>query len=87
MSGATIKRYTAKDIQAMLARGEDRADWARVDAMPEAELEAARGFAAVDHQGLAWFRNQGADEEARIGGVLADDNRAQSAPRTPVRSA
>ena len=55
--------------------------------MQEAELDAARGLAAVDHQVLAWFRSQGADEAAWIGGVLADDIRALSAPGTPVRSA
>ena len=36
-----IVRYTSEEIEARIARGEDRTDWARVDAMSEAELEAA----------------------------------------------
>lgn len=34
-----IVRYTAKEIDAMIARGEDRTDWARVQAMPQEEVE------------------------------------------------
>jgi uncharacterized protein (DUF4415 family) len=33
--------YTDKQIRKRLARGEDRTDWKRVDAMTESELEAA----------------------------------------------
>jgi hypothetical protein len=33
--------YTAEELRAMVARGEDQTDWARLDAMTEAELEAA----------------------------------------------
>jgi uncharacterized protein (DUF4415 family) len=40
----TIVRYTADEIDEMLRRGEDRTDWARVDAMTEEELEAS-----IDH--------------------------------------
>ena len=36
-----IVSYTVKELRAMIARGEDRTDWARVDSMTEAELEAA----------------------------------------------
>lgn len=37
----SIKRYSADDLHEMAARGEDRSDLARVNAMPEAELERA----------------------------------------------
>jgi len=37
----TIVRYTADEIDEMLARGEDQTDDARLDAMTEEELEAA----------------------------------------------
>ena len=36
-----IVRYRQKGIEERIARGEDRTDWARVDAMSETELEAA----------------------------------------------
>jgi uncharacterized protein (DUF4415 family) len=36
-----IVSYTAEELRAMIRRGEDQTDWARVDAMTEAELEAA----------------------------------------------
>jgi uncharacterized protein (DUF4415 family) len=36
-----IVRYTQTEIEEKIARGEDRTDWARVDAMSETELEAA----------------------------------------------
>jgi uncharacterized protein (DUF4415 family) len=36
-----VARYTAEELRAMVARGEDQTDWARLDAMTEAELEAA----------------------------------------------
>ncbi|MGH2618341.1 MAG: BrnA antitoxin family protein [Thermomicrobiales bacterium] len=39
-----IVRYTADEIDDMLRRGEDRTDWARVDAMTEEELETAIDF-------------------------------------------
>jgi uncharacterized protein (DUF4415 family) len=41
MSDSNIKRYSADELRAMRACGESRSDWARVDALPEAELEAA----------------------------------------------
>ena len=37
----TIKTYSAEELRAMVARGEDRTDFARLDAMTEAELEQA----------------------------------------------
>lgn len=36
-----IKRYSAEELRARRARGESRTDWARVDALSEAELDAA----------------------------------------------
>jgi uncharacterized protein (DUF4415 family) len=36
-----IVSYTAKELEQMRARGESKTDWARIDAMTEAELEAA----------------------------------------------
>ena len=39
--GADIRSYTADEIRAMRRRGEDRTDWARVDATTEADLERA----------------------------------------------
>jgi uncharacterized protein (DUF4415 family) len=36
-----IVRYTQQEIEERIGRGEDRTDWARVDAMSEAGLEAA----------------------------------------------
>ena len=34
-------RYTSEELDAMRRRGESRTDWAKVDAMTEAELEAS----------------------------------------------
>jgi hypothetical protein len=34
-------RYTAEDLDAMRRQGKSRTDWAKVDAMSEAELEAS----------------------------------------------
>lgn len=39
--GEHIRTFTAEEIRAMRRRGEDRTDWAKVDAMTEAELERA----------------------------------------------
>lgn len=36
-----IVSYSAEELREMIARGESKTDWARVDAMTEAELEAA----------------------------------------------
>ena len=34
-----IVRYTAEEIEEMIRRGEDKTDWAALDAMTEAEIE------------------------------------------------
>ena len=39
--GESMRRYTAEELKAMRRRGEDRTDWAKVDAMTEADLERA----------------------------------------------
>jgi len=39
-----IVRYTAAEIDQMLARGEDQTDYARLDAMTDDELEASIDF-------------------------------------------
>lgn len=36
-----IRRYTAEQLLALQARGESKTDWARLDAMTEADLERA----------------------------------------------
>ena len=41
MSKENFVRYTADEIRAMVARGESKSDWARVDAMTDADIEAA----------------------------------------------
>lgn len=38
---SNTKTYTVAELQAMSARGEDKTDFARIDAMSEADLEAA----------------------------------------------
>ncbi len=37
-TGEDISRYTEAELRAMIARGESRTDWARVDAKTEEEL-------------------------------------------------
>jgi hypothetical protein len=34
-----IVRYSAEEVAAMIARGEDKTDWERVKAMPQEEVE------------------------------------------------
>lgn len=41
MSKENIVRYTIEEIEAMIARGEDKTDWARVDAMADEDIERA----------------------------------------------
>jgi uncharacterized protein (DUF4415 family) len=41
MKSATITKTTLEEAKARRARGEDRTDWARVDALTEEELEAS----------------------------------------------
>jgi uncharacterized protein (DUF4415 family) len=40
VKSASITRTTLEEAKARIARGEDRTDWARVDALTEEELEA-----------------------------------------------
>ncbi len=39
--GESTRTYTADELKAMRRRGEDRTDWAKVDAMTEVDLERA----------------------------------------------
>lgn len=39
MSKSNIVSYSPDEIRAKIARGEDRTDWARVDAMTDEEIE------------------------------------------------
>jgi uncharacterized protein (DUF4415 family) len=57
--GADIRTYTADEIRAMRRRGEDRTDWAKVDAMTQADLERAIALDA-DERDLEpdWTRAQ-----------------------------
>lgn len=41
MSKENFVRYTADEIREMVARGESKSDWARVDAMTDADIETA----------------------------------------------
>jgi uncharacterized protein (DUF4415 family) len=41
MSKENFVRYTADEVREMVARGESKSDWARIDAMTDAEIEAA----------------------------------------------
>ncbi len=41
MSEENIKRYTIEEIDEMIARGEDKTDWGRVEAMTDEDIEAA----------------------------------------------
>ena len=49
----TIVSYTGAEIRAMVARGESKTDWARIDAMTEEELEAAIA-SDPDEAGIVW---------------------------------
>lgn len=41
----SIVRYSSKELDEMISRGEDLTDWAKVDALTEEELEAS-----IDHE-------------------------------------
>lgn len=41
MSEKDIVRYSMKEIEEMVARGESRSDWARVDALTDEDIERA----------------------------------------------
>ena len=50
-------RYAAEEIKAMIARGEDRTDWAKVDATTQNELETSIAADPDDvHEELDWSR-------------------------------
>ena len=50
-------RYSAEELGAMRQRGESRTDWAKVDAMTEAELEASIAADPDDvHEPPDWSR-------------------------------
>jgi uncharacterized protein (DUF4415 family) len=50
-------RYTADQLAGMRRRGESRTDWAKVDAMTEAELESSIAADSDDvHQAPDWSR-------------------------------
>ena len=52
-----IVRYTAEELEEMRRRGEDRTDWAKVDAMTEEELEASIAADPDDiHEELDWSK-------------------------------
>jgi hypothetical protein len=74
-------RYTAEEVAALRARGEDKTDWARVNAKTETEL------AADTASDPAW---DGIDEEwvtsARVANdLLARPKRKQAAGHDPFR--
>jgi uncharacterized protein (DUF4415 family) len=51
-------RYTAKQIKAKIARGEDRTDWDKVDSLTGSKLEAAIRADVDEIQGEAdWARS------------------------------
>jgi uncharacterized protein (DUF4415 family) len=53
-----IVRYTAEEIKAKIARGEDRTDWARIDASTATELEASIAADPDDvHQEPDWSQS------------------------------
>jgi uncharacterized protein (DUF4415 family) len=58
MSGENIRRYSSDELDAMIARGEDRTDWARVDAMTDEEVERNAAEDPDDWQPLPeeWLR-------------------------------
>ena len=52
-----IVRYTVEELDEMQRRGEDRTDWAKVDAMTEEELEASIAADPDDiHEELDWSK-------------------------------
>jgi uncharacterized protein (DUF4415 family) len=52
-----IVRFSAEQLETMRRRGESRTDWAKVDAMTEAELEASTAADPDDvHEAPDWSR-------------------------------
>src|SRR6185437_3701205 len=80
--GDTV-RSTAEEIAARRARGESRTDWARVDAMPQAEVErladAEEGPLAEDWEGTVMRRlpQPKADIHIRLDADIVDWFKAQ----------
>lgn len=58
MSKENIVRYTIEEIEAMIARGESKTDWARVDAMTDEEIERAMRDDPdwKDHMDIDWSK-------------------------------
>lgn len=58
MSKENIVRYTIEEIEAMIARGEDKTDWARVDAMTDEDIERAMRDDPdwKDHMNIDWSK-------------------------------
>jgi uncharacterized protein (DUF4415 family) len=58
MSKENIVRYTIEEIEAMIARGEDKTDWARVDAMTDEDIERAMRDDPdwKDHMDIDWSK-------------------------------
>lgn len=49
----TIVSYTSEEIKQLIARGEDQSDWARANAMTDAEVAAAIA-GDPDEAGIVW---------------------------------
>ncbi len=49
VKSASITRTTLEEAKERIARGEDRTDWARIDAMTEEELEASIDYEEEGH--------------------------------------
>lgn len=58
MSKENIVSYTIEEIEAMIARGEDKTDWARVDAMTDEDIERAMRDDPdwKDHMDIDWSK-------------------------------
>jgi uncharacterized protein (DUF4415 family) len=58
MSKENIVSYTIEEIESMIARGEDKTDWARVDAMTDEDIERAMRDDPdwKDHMDIDWSK-------------------------------
>jgi uncharacterized protein (DUF4415 family) len=58
MSKENIVSYTIEEIEAMIARGESKTDWARVDAMTDEDIERAMRDDPdwKDHMDIDWSK-------------------------------
>jgi uncharacterized protein (DUF4415 family) len=77
----SIKTYTAEELKAMRRRGEDRTDWAKVDAMTEADLERA----IAEPEVVDFFKAGGAGHIIRMQAVLRAYVDAQRHRREALR--